>query len=249
MCKYVELPRGTVYRMLETLCAAGYAHRDPHMGGYWVKRSASDLCSGYADQSWVLECGPKIIEDLRTRIKSCIAISTPFGTDMLIRLSTKVRNPGANEKTIAGQLDPMGKHVDGHVYLAFSPPERAKLLLNQIYSKGDVAAKISNRDDEGDFQINAISLPRTGAVRELERIRQRGYTIQNRSSVTGAAAVPILRGGVAVGALKIWYWHSAVKAADFDKRYLPMLLAAAKKLSEFPGDEQQFRKSDLSALG
>src|SRR5262245_29350951 len=34
----VNLPRGTVYRMMENLKALGYVRKDPHTRGYWIER-------------------------------------------------------------------------------------------------------------------------------------------------------------------------------------------------------------------
>jgi IclR family mhp operon transcriptional activator len=245
MRRHVDLPRGTIYRMLETLCAAGYARRDSQTGGYWVEGRTRDLSSGHEDQRWVLDGGPPVMADLRPHILCCMALSTPSGTDMLIRFSSKRKNPVGSEKSIAGRRDPMASNVDGHVYLAFLERERRDALLTEIFRRRDTGNSGGDRKDSNEFSINSIALSRAAAVRELDKIRQRGCTTQLHGRGCGATAVPIVRDGGAIGALKIWYWLSVIKEPDLSKRILPLLQDAARRLSEFSESPASGQSTDF----
>ena len=248
MCRYIRLPRGTIYRMLETLCDAGYARRDPQTSGYWIEESCQGLAAGFQDQSWVFDVGPSVIEELRPQIPCCLALTTPDGIDMLVRASTKRRNPGASEKTIAGDREPMANNVDGHVYLAFASPERRRTLLSQIARQYELESKGGKDAKRNELRFNTIELPTTAAAKEFDKIRQRGFTMQIKGNATGATAVPVIRNGVAVGAVKMWYWLSVIKEPHLSKRYIPLLLDAAQKLASYSAQPLRDRNhSDVSA--
>ena len=60
----IRLPRTTVYRILETLCEAGFAFRDEADDRYRLCESVRGLSDGFQDEPWVRETAVPLIQEL-----------------------------------------------------------------------------------------------------------------------------------------------------------------------------------------
>src|SRR5665213_1932340 len=60
----IRLPRTTVYRILETLCNAGYVFRDAVDDRYRLTILVRALSAGFADESWLTQIAKPLMMEL-----------------------------------------------------------------------------------------------------------------------------------------------------------------------------------------
>src|SRR5580698_8614936 len=125
----IRLPRTTVYRILETLCNAGFAFRDAADDRYRLTIRVRALSEGYDDEAWVTQIAKPVIHDLCREIVWPVAIATLSGTAMLLRESTDDSNPRLLERHSAGSRVPLLSTAAGQVALANAAvPQRDALI-------------------------------------------------------------------------------------------------------------------------
>jgi IclR family mhp operon transcriptional activator len=220
-----RLPRGTVYRMLETLCAAGYVRKDSHTRGYWIESTCAELGKGFTDQSWILDTADRVITGLRDETKLAVVLTTPIEdtAHMLVRIATILRNPAGGYRTTAGTKVPMGHSSSGHCYLAHCAPAKTAQLLDKLYGNPDPSFV--------PFLHNHVSLPRHSAEKLLKLFRSQGYSmghaLNDSSGRLGVVAVPILRHGEVAGSLSLNFFYSSMKPAMLQNHIRQLNSAAA----------------------
>jgi IclR family transcriptional regulator, mhp operon transcriptional activator len=131
----IRLPRTTVYRILETLCSAGYVFRDASDDRYRLTVMVKALSEGFNDEAWVAQIAKPLIDELGREIIWPLSIATFSGTTMMIRATTDHGSPLAAERYSAGFRLPLLTSAAGRVYLAFCGDEQRGTLL----SKDDLA--------------------------------------------------------------------------------------------------------------
>ena len=94
----IELPRTTTYRILETLCNAGYAYRAASDERYRLTIMVRGLSDGFDDEAWVTQIARPYMYELCSELVWPIAIATLSGSTMLVRQTTDHRSPLAVEK-------------------------------------------------------------------------------------------------------------------------------------------------------
>src|SRR5580692_11024899 len=106
----IRLPRTTTYRILETLCGAGYVYRDPADDRYRLTLLVRGLADGFDDEAWITQVARPCINDHAS--------------------------PLAVERFTAGFRLPLLMSASGRVYLAFCQPEQRDVLL-EILSRSN----------------------------------------------------------------------------------------------------------------
>ena len=81
----IRLPRTTVYRILETLCNAGFVFRDAADDRYRLTIMVRSLSDGFDDEAWVTQIAKPLIEDLGREIVWPVSIATVLGTSLIVR--------------------------------------------------------------------------------------------------------------------------------------------------------------------
>ncbi len=161
----IRLPRTTVYRILETLCNAGFVFRDAADERYRLTILVRGLSDGFDDEAWVTQIAKPFINDLCRDIVWPISIATLSGTTMLVRESTDHGSPLAFERYPAGFRAPLLTTATGRVYLANSrPPQRDTLI--------DILARSNKEDDKP-------ARARAELQRALAEIKAAGYATSN----------------------------------------------------------------------
>ena len=215
----IGLPRTTTYRILETLCVAGYAYRAASDERYRLTILVRGLSDGFDDEAWVTQIARPYIHDLCSQLVWPIAVATLSGTSMLIRQTTDHRSPLAIEKCAPGFRVPRFGSAAGLVYLAFSQEEQLETML-------DLLAK--SRKDE-----DRPARDRKQVREQLAEIRARGYATNRRARRVSdeiSMAVPVIVGGRPLAAVAIRFASTAVPEADALKRFLPRLRATAQQI-------------------
>ncbi len=215
----IDLPRTTTYRILETLCHAGYAYRAASDERYRLTILVRGLSDGFDDEAWVTQIARPYMYELCNELVWPIAIATLSGSTMLIRQTTDHRSPLAVEKRGPGFRVAILGSASGIAYLAWCPQEQRDALL-------DLLAKSRRPEDQP-----ASNRRKIGEL--LQETRNRGYATWRRPrrvSEELSLSVPILAGERVLAALTIRFSSTAVPEGDAIQRFLPKLRATAQRI-------------------
>lgn len=217
----IELPRTTTYRILETLCHAGYAYRAASDERYRLTIMVRGLSDGFDDEAWVTQIARPYMYELCSELVWPIAIATLSGSTMLIRQTTDHRSPLAVEKRGPGFRITILGSASGIVYLAFCPKEQRDALL-------DVLAKSKRPEDQA-------AANRKKVYDLLVDTRKRGYAAWRRPrriSDELSLSVPILARERLLASLTIRFSSTAIPEAEAVQRFVPKLRAVAQRIGE-----------------
>lgn len=215
----IDLPRTTAYRVLETLCSAGYAVRDGSDDRYRLTVLVRGLSDGYDDEGWVAEIAQPVLSELGRKLVWPVSVSTNQGNAMLVRHTTDKHSPLALERYNAGVRLPLLNSASGRTYLAFSPTPQRAALLDIALGAGD--------------EMEGAGRHRELIEKMLCHIRKVGYAISIRQyRGESTAAVPIYSGSALLGCVGMRFMDKAVTEGVFASRYLPDLKEAAREIGE-----------------
>jgi len=215
----VGLPRTTVYRILETLCNAGFVHRDAADERYRLTILVRGLSDGFDDEAWVTQSAKPVMVALSREIVWPVAIATLSGTRMMVRETTDHISPLTTERYSAGYRAPLLSTATGRVYLAHCPVAQQEKLI-------ELLAKSPLEEDR---------LARSGTElhRLLREIRSQGYaTGTRRRGVTEehTLSVPIALDDRLLAALTVRFAAAAVGPDEAVRRFLPRLRVCAVEI-------------------
>lgn len=217
----IALPRTTTYRILETLCHAGYAYRAASDERYRLTILVRGLSDGFDDEAWVTQIARPYMYELCAELVWPIAIATLSGSTMLIRQTTDHRSPLAVEKRGPGFRVPILGSASGAAYLTWCPKEQRDALL-------DLLAKSRRPEDQA-------AANRKKVYDLLQETRKRGYAAWRRPRRVSdelSLSVPILAGERLLAALTIRFSSTAIAEAEAIQRFIPRLRAVAQQIGD-----------------
>lgn len=213
------LPKPTLVRLLETLIAGGYVQRVSRRAGYALGERVLRLSGGFRHSDEVVEASRPFLSSLTAQFKWPVAVATPDGDAMTVRLSTRRESPFASDQDYLGRRVPMLISALGRVYLAFCPPDEREALLDLM--RGSKARR------------NAMARDGRAVTRLLDGIRARGYA--SAAPLAGEPlqgfAVPVMVGGRPLAAITLRYYVSAMTEEEAARRYLASMEDAAKAIA------------------
>jgi IclR family transcriptional regulator, mhp operon transcriptional activator len=215
----IRLPRTTVYRILETLCNAGFVYRAPEDDRYRLTVMVKALSEGFDDEAWVTQVAKPLIDEFGRDSVWPVSIATLSGTTMMLRATTDHQSPLAVERYSAGFRMPLLTTAAGRVYLANCPAEQRDTLL-------EILARSNKEDDK---LARAGELPRL-----LAEIQAQGYAATARSRRTVeeiSLSVPVLLEEHALAALSLRFAAAALPLKAALERFLPKLRECAGSIS------------------
>jgi IclR family mhp operon transcriptional activator len=223
----IRLPRTTVYRILETLCDAGFVFRDAADDRYRLTILVRALSDGFDDETWVTQIAKPMIYDLCREIVWPVSIATLSGTTMQVRESTDHSTPLAIERYSAGLRAPLLTTAAGRVYLAHSPvPQRDAII--------EILARSNKEEDKP-------ARARAELQNAFTEIKAAGYATAARTRRLVeeiSLSVPILLQDRVLASLTARFATAAVPLKSGIERFLPKLRQCAARISaEF--SEQQ----------
>jgi IclR family transcriptional regulator, mhp operon transcriptional activator len=217
----IDLPRTTTYRILETLCHAGYAYRAASDERYRLTILVRGLSDGFDDEAWVTQIARPYMYELCNELVWPIAIATLSGSTMLIRQTTDHRSPLAVEKRGPGFRVAILESASGIAYLAWCPKEQRDALLDLLAkSKRTEDQPAANRKKVNDLLLDT---------------RKRGYAAWRRPRRVSdelSLSVPILAGERLLASLTIRFSSTAVPEAEAIQKFIPRLKAVAQRIGE-----------------
>ena len=206
----IRLPRTTVYRILETLCTAGYVFRDATDDRYRLTIMVKALSEGFDDEAWVTQIAKPRIDELCREIVWPLSIATVSGTRMMVRATTDHDSPLAVEHYSAGFRLPLLTSAAGRVYLAYW------------------------LDEQRDAVLGILAPSDTDLDRVLAEIRAHGYATAARTRRMAeeiSIAVPVLVDDHALAALSLRFTAEGMPLPAALERFLPKLRQCAADIS------------------
>ncbi len=182
------LPRGTVFRIAETLVHDRMLTKDPATGAYWLTSRVLGLSHGYVKERWVPTVMP-ILKSLEEKLIWPINISTPDGNWMEIRCATDQDNVFVYRGLSAGRRFPMLLDGRPNLLIAYRPPRERKAALQSLFNE------FQPEPDYGPWEARMLL--------QLERMRERGW-LASSSPKSHALAVPLIVDKSPFGLLTTW---------------------------------------------
>lgn len=211
------LPRATVYRLLDTLIAAGYVTHGSRRETFQLTLQVRGLSDGFNDQAWLTEVASPVLEELGQEIVWPTDIATFDRDAMIVRDTTHGSSPLSINREKAGFRPPMLLSSLGRVYLAYCPEAEKDVILRTIAASSQPDCDLAADGEAVD--------------RLLGEVRKRGYGFREGgiSPKTGSIAVPVFWGERVIACINIHYIISALSEREVAARYLaPMKRAAAE---------------------
>ena len=217
----IDLPRTTTYRILETLCVAGYAYRAVSDDRYRLTIMVRGLSDGFDDEAWVTQIARPYLYELGRELVWPVTIATLSGRTMLVRQNTDHRSPLAVEKRGPGFRVSILGSAAGITYLSFCQKEQRDTLL-------DMLGKSKRVEDQP-------ARNRKKVYDTLVETRKRGFAIWDRArriSDEKSFAVPVMAEDRLLATLTIRFASTAVSETEGIERFVPKLRAVAKQIGD-----------------
>jgi IclR family mhp operon transcriptional activator len=217
----IRLPRTTVYRILETLCSAGFVFRDESDDRYRLTIMVRSLSDGFDDDAWVSTIAKPLIEELGRELVWPVSLATLSGSTLVLREATDHSSPLAVERYSAGHRLPLLSSAGGRVYLSFSPPAQRDTLIEILARSG--------KDED-----RLARAPRVDLQRILAEVKTQGYAVTSRTRRLVeeiSLSVPVMSGECILSSLTVRFTATAVPLKAALERFLPKLKQCAARIS------------------
>jgi IclR family mhp operon transcriptional activator len=218
IAREIRLPRTTAYRILETLCDAGFVFRDAADEHYRLTILVRNLSAGFGDEEWVRIAKTHLFE-LGETIVWPLYIATLHETKLTVREATDHASPLAIERYAAGMQLPLLASATGRMYLACCTEERRSALL-------EILCRSEQEEDR-------LACDHRQVQQLLAEIRAQGYAtaVQNRRMVEElSVSVPVALQNRDLAVLTVRFAASAVPLKTGLARFLPKLRHCAAKI-------------------
>jgi IclR family mhp operon transcriptional activator len=216
----IRLPRTTVYRILETLCEAGFVHRDAADDRYRLTIRVRALSGGFDDETWVTQIAKPYILGLAREVVWPVAIATLSGTTMLVRETTDHMSPLTTLRYSAGFRVPLLTSATGLAFLAHCPHAQRETLIEML-------ARSNKPEDK-------LARSRGELLQTLNEIRGQGYAAMNRhrpaASEDITISVPLPLDERMLGGLTLRCAAAALPLPAAVSRFVPKLRDCAYKI-------------------
>ena len=200
----VNLPRPTVYRLVQTLAEAGYVTVSTSSGLIRVTRLAATLGAGATDEAALAQAAAALFEEYAPQLIWPLDVSVHDDGAMVILETTHAQSPLSIDRGMAGFRLPMLRSSAGRCYLGNCPkPERDAIL--------DLLRRRANPED-APFVAPRYLEPM------LQNVAARGGLATRDAGefrpMTASFALPARRQGALVGCVSMIWIRSAMTLAQ-----------------------------------
>ena len=220
VARQLDLPRPTVYRLLETLEELGYIARSASDDRFRVTRRALSLGDGYDPGVVICQAAAPYLSELSRKLVWPVDLSTYENAAMVVQETTHSRSPLSIDRGMIGKRLPMLRTSAGRAYLAACAPRERDLIINHL-----------RRIDEADDRP-FLDEPRL--ARMIADTAQRGYAIRNEGEFnpkTASIAVPIARDEIVFGCISIIWIRSALSLDEAVAQFVAPLRETAAAIA------------------
>ena len=215
----IGVPRATAYRLLRTLASEGYVDKLPGSDLYRITSMVRRLAAGFQDLDLLLEIAQPLIAAAQQELGWSIALSTPRGSQMVVRLNTDHDSPLALMRYGVGASLPMLLSTCGYCYLANLNEAEREAAIQAALQQAD--ARIPIPFDRGQIQQLIANVRADGYCHlEFDHYRE------------GNLAVPLLLTGRPVGGIVMRYIKSTLRNTNkLREVYAPRLMLLASEIA------------------
>lgn len=214
----LDLPRATVYRLVDWFLNEGFLVREPVRKRLVIGNRLSDLACDALRAAVAAAPRRTLLETLARETGETCHIGTIDGNRVVYLDRVESAAWPLRLNLTVGSRVPLHATAIGKLFLALSPSRQRRALLAAVELAPLTPATIVERN---------------GLDQELEHIREQGFAIDDQEFLAGvvAIAVPIAnrRGEIRAG-LAVQAPEARMTAADAE-RHLPVLREAAARLS------------------
>ncbi len=223
-----RLPRTTVYRLLGTLCEAGYVQRDPQDERYRVTTQVRAVADSQDECALIVASAHEALRSRRESLGRPVAIATPAGTTMTIH---EPRTPSRSVlRAYSVSRVPVLESACGIAYLSrCAAPVRETLIaaaLRGMSRKGRSKAA----PDEARLLV--------------ERASASGYATAPPGAVGHAFSVPVRDGDRVLAALTVDPGTIASNEATSGRFLAELQDCATQIVTEFLKNRVETRRTD-----
>ncbi len=136
LARATGLPRPTLYRLLETLQAAGMVARN-ESEHYRLTQRVRALGDGYDEEDWITRIARPALAALGEDVAWPVSLFTFDAGRMLVRETTHHQSALSVDYGMVGQRLPMLKTAAGRAYLAFCPEKERSAIVLLLASSDD----------------------------------------------------------------------------------------------------------------
>lgn len=173
LCSLLEFPKTTVYRMLVTLESLGYVNQNPKTLAYGASTKIFELGSRVIQNLSVVEIAREVMIKLAEKTNETVNLGILSGTYGICIEKAETKQHLRIDQPV-GYSSKAYHTAMGKSILAFLPEEEIKeLFSNHTFSAG-------NPNSIKDFPT---------LLKELKRIRNRGYALDNEEFEIGVCCV------------------------------------------------------------
>jgi IclR family mhp operon transcriptional activator len=213
LSRHTGISRAAIYRIVETLCQAGYVRRIPGTSTYQITFLVNALSSGYREQTWIAEAGVRAISWVQEQVRWPTSLAVPEKAHMVVRETTRFRSPFVFDIGAVGLNLPIFTSALGLAYYA-NCDQKSQQIIDRLLA--DEAATY------------------TPLPSQLRAITRRGYAARSGGidPRTASIAVPILSKDGAIGAICVTYAKVALSQTQAARELLPHLRHAALQITD-----------------
>ncbi len=202
IARALDLPRPTVYRLIETLEEAGYVTFSASSNIVRVTRLAASLGDGSAMHSELCQIGAPLLAEYADRLVWPLDLSVYDNAAMVIQETTHGRSPLSIDRAMTGYRLPVLRTSAGRAYLAFCSGTERGLIVDHLRRLGDPA--------------DMFFLEGGWLERMIADTRARGHALRDAGEFkaqTASLAVPVMVDGQVLACVSMIWIRSAMKTA------------------------------------
>ena len=132
LARHITIPRTNAHRILQTLVAEGYCARVANSRFYRLTSLVSHLSVGFDGDERLTTIATPLLEAVSREIKWPVALATPQGPHMLVRVATDFQSPLALVRVRPGYTTPICQTTTGLLYMALMAEDVRQSLLHVI---------------------------------------------------------------------------------------------------------------------
>jgi IclR family mhp operon transcriptional activator len=220
VAKGIGVPRATAYRVLQTLASEGYVDKLPSSDIYRLTSLVRRLAAGFQDEDLLIEIARPMLAQAQQELGWSIALATPRGTEMVVRLNTDHASPLALIRYSVGASLPMLISTCGYCYLAHCRPADREALIESGLANFNPELPVRMERERIDRLISGV-LADGFCHLEFDHVRE------------GNLAVPLLLAGRPVGGIVMRYIKSTMRNSDrLREAYAPRLQQLAQEIAQ-----------------
>jgi IclR family KDG regulon transcriptional repressor len=172
ICYRVDLPKTTVFRYLQTLCACGFVTHDPNTDLYQIGLRVWQLGQTLQEPLRVREVALPLMRELRDQFNETVNLGVLDGLEVVYLEITESRRSLRMQAQLGGR-DPVYSTALGKVVLAHMPE-------SQWYQH--LPSELTPRTDR-------TVISHTSLRQAIELARERGYALDDEENEEGARCI------------------------------------------------------------